>query len=793
MGLEFEARERQEKLDYFAKGEFTDRFVYAGVFFNNMEDYKRSLANLVYKIYRREDGTKELFENFLCNLNFKVEGTALYPAGEVNRWIKPFRLISGGKRVCFDRYKKDSKVNIFELKVQSSYEMEKRAGLVFLRLLGFDSENLSEEIRWKARKEVLYLWLELSQNQEVREYLIKVKNIVECIEVGLEYNYFKFPFNKLFYYLVPIDFDRFENAVVISKASLFFRKEETIKGLWDEIMQKMEKGQKKDLEYFLEKEGLSWDFIRETLQRALSSDFLKSLRQDWKLVIRKILGGSKKDKVLGVFMGKGLEDKGAISYGRFCVPDRQMELLVFAEDGLTLESGGKVYNAQQLANFLKDEIENAKFVGELKITVDSRVRSLEALFGFSKPKEEDSQEESVKIMDVIKGNLWRTNGKVRSKETLSLLYALTHFSTRLAGLVSKTKKENKVQGILLLLNTELDDGEQYALWNDLSFMYDYFGVPVQTITKRSLRVLLEGEEKEADATIKNIIISLYKDSKTLEFEFEGFSLPPDTVVYAVLEKPSPAILYAKVRSGEQSMEKGLRHILYEVYKISVKEKEASVELENKYLVMAGAYGDEAKRLENWIREELQKKNTRFCFITAMKDSVLEELENRLGSPSELEGKVLRIRYKELKTAYFSQKADKDCYVIYSQEMLKLFETLGIQMDKGATAIAIKPTNPQRYEDYYHTDLQVFFTERVGWQREEVYAERKSLFIFTVLALSMYESESHKTPYSKLDLWSKDKSVYVEITRGYNTYEFPLRAITYELLHLIAPLPLKENL
>ncbi|MCS7307354.1 MAG: hypothetical protein NZ526_02245, partial [Aquificaceae bacterium] len=142
------------------------------------------------------------------------------------------------------------------------------------------------------------------------------------------------------------------------------------------------------------------------------------------------------------------------------------------------------------------------------------------------------------------------------------------------------------------------------------------------------------------------------------------------------------------------------------------------------------------------------------------------------------------------TAYLSDKAQHNCYVIYTQEMNRLMEKLGIQADKDVAAIAIKPAQVSKeFEDnMYHSALQVFFTERVGWSRDEVYAERKSLFIFTLIALSMYESESFSTPYAKLSVWSKEKTRYIRLEREMNQYLMPIRALLHEMLYAFAPLP-----
>ncbi|MFN7066032.1 MAG: hypothetical protein ACK4OF_07790, partial [Aquificaceae bacterium] len=195
-------------------------------------------------------------------------------------------------------------------------------------------------------------------------------------------------------------------------------------------------------------------------------------------------------------------------------------------------------------------------------------------------------------------------------------------------------------------------------------------------------------------------------------------------------------------------------------------------------------------MEKFI-EDKKGKNIRFCFITALKESKLNEIYERFSKD---ESKFLLIRYAELKTAYFSEKTEQHCFIVYTQEMRKLMESLGVSVDEDVAAIALKPAHAKAVDDeMYHPALQLFFTEKgkVGWERDEVYSERKSLFIFTVLALSMYESESFTTPFSKLSIWSKERNYYLTIRRSNNEYTFPLKPVLYEMLYFIQERPGKK--
>ncbi|MEN3027671.1 MAG: hypothetical protein ABDH29_00225 [Aquificaceae bacterium] len=568
------------------------------------------------------------------------------------------------------------------------------------------------------------------------------------------------------------------NAVVVSKASLYFRREETKKNLWNEVLKDMGVDYRKDLEYVLKEKGRSLENIKLLLEEALSEERLKSLRKDWKRVLKKLVKGES-DKVLAVFMGNPQREEVWVSFGEFCVPDKEINLWVFAEREFELQKGERNLKLKELLDLLQEELrDNAKlqrYIGNLKVNLkrkrDGSPYRFEELFGRDM------------FLKLLKGEVKPEKGNIyKPGDSRELLYSLCYFSARLANFVHMSKET--IEGILLLLDTELEEEEgRYPLWPLVNHIYEYYGLPVQTITKRFFRKLLE---ERPEATVKNMLISLYKDIKTLKFDFDGFHLPEELTVYAVIERPSPRFFYEFGSMNEE----GERHGLYEAFCIRIKGKQATVHVEDKFILLAGGYGGDGARLEKWIREKLMHKDVRFCLITAVKDSYLAGLEERLGTPSELEGKLLLIRYDELKTAYFSDRAQESCYVVYTQEMNRLMERLGIKAEKDVAAIAIKPAEAKRdFEDsIYHAALQIFFTEKVGWSKEEIYAERKSLFIFTLIALSMFESESFATPYSKLPIWSRERGAYLRLERDLKEYLLPLKAVLYEMLYTMAPLP-----
>lgn len=773
----FESRFRMEdeRMDAFAKGEhYGNNFMYAGLFYNYVQKHLDSLANFFYRLIKKED-VKIAFEEFLSK-GKPIEGRAEYFIDKLQEWLKPWNIFKNTQTASFPRSKEDKKFNVLELKVSPSSKMDSRAGLVFLKIKGYEDVEFGKEVEWRAKKDLMDEWIRLSENEMVREYLKEVRQVYDLLERALPTKYYELPISRIAYYLFPIELKSFYKSVIVSKAGLYEKKEKTKENLWKEILKEFEETEDKKrarmtLEYALHKEKKSLDYIQKLLEKALDSSHLNILKKDWKEFLRKCLKGEG-DKLSAVFVGKVSEKNPPwVSFGTYHIPSVELELYVFAEEGFKLEIDGKTYKAEDVVRILNREFSRFPYLGNAKIKLVESVKPLDDLFGKNG------------AFRLIKGDGLEER-TLKHKDSVDLLYSLAYFSARLSNLIAQIKDgrlKGKFVGILILLNTEFEEGERYALWDVVSFIYDYFGVPVQTITKRSLRSIFSKDRRQKDGTIKNLIISLYKDSKVLEVEFDGFDLPKEAVVYAVVEKPSPRFFY---RRGKMD-DKGERHYLYEVYKISIKEKRARIELEDKRFEL---HGMRELGIERFVEERKNYQNTKFCFITTLKDSKLGELYSKLSTPED-EHKFLLIRYEELKTAYFSEKSQQDCYIVYTQEMRKLFERLGVPIEKDVAAIALKPAHPPSMEeDMYHPSLQLFFTERVGWERDNVYSERKNLFIFTVLSLSMYESESYMTPFSKLDLWAKERNYYLTIRRNHKEYVFPLKAVLYEMLNFIQQRP-----
>jgi hypothetical protein len=797
---EFEIRgsESLECIEMFAKGSYfpSNDYIYGGLFWTGEEDYAKNWSILIYWLLKREKSSTEDLKairdemaKFLQNPNYQLKGVARYEKDRVV-WMRGFRALKGSERFEFDRYQKGKKFNLVVGRV-AGQELDKRSGLVFLKLVGEDGTQVSREKIWEGRKKVLQAWESLTDNPKIKEELSRVREFIQVLEEYVVSNIeddkepntkSKPTLNplllKLVGYLAPFDFKGFSDSLLVSRARLFWKRktaEELIEELksdeplWEDLLYALRKGL-----YNPEDEGVAEQKFLEFLKKWESEEFLKELRKDWKETLKKLLKGESKD-FLSAFVRKEQEE-GKLTYGTFFAPSQKIKLYIFYERDLEkkledFKEGFK--NALSLAK-------KKNYVGNAEIELVEEAKPIDEIIpNFEKLKKLD--------LDNLK-----------HQDSLDLLFSLLYFACMIKNLKAIVEKKKSLEGALLLLNTDVrEENGGYDFWEYFRFVYDFFGIPVQTLNKQTIEALSKPNPNKNQITsiFKNLFISLLKDYKGLsfEFEFEGFELPQKLNIYLILEKPSTGFCYQRFNPDA----KPYRHFLYEIYSLKVEGSRAEVELEDKIILLTGGLDFERDRLRRWIEERVSFEDVRFCFITAGKweNSYLEEIVAQSQEREKIKQKSLFVEYSEFPTAYISERAESDCFVIYTTEFEKLKERLKIKDDKLSTAIAIKPVflHDERFaledqERFYHSALQVFSTKGPGWESEEVYSEKKNLFLFSVLSLSLYESESFRTPYSKLDLWQKKKTVYLNIRRNHKEYKIPLNSALYEMLYLLGKIP-----
>ncbi len=779
--FEIRGRAGLEYIEMFAKGSyFSSRdYIYGGLFWSGEEDYARNWSILIHRLLDRKKkdlkALREEMANFLRNPNYQLKGVARYEKDRVV-WMRGFRALKGSERFEFERYRKGEKFNLVVGRV-AGQELDKRSGLVFLKLVGEDGTQVSREKIWEGRKKVLRAWESLTDNPKIKEELSRVREFIQILEDYMHPDIKSNPlYLKLVGYVAPFEFKGFSDSLLVGRARLFWRRK-TAEELIEEL--KSDEPFWKDLLYALgkelyntEDEKVAEQKFLEFLKKWENEEFLKELRKDWKETLKKLLKGERGD-LLSAFVRKD-QQEGKLTYGTFFAPSRKIKLYIFYEKGLE----GKLKDFEEGFKRALDWAKN--FVGNAEIELAKEPRPIEEII---------PNLEKLKRLDL---------DNLKHEDSLDLLFSLIYFACRIKNLKAIVEKERSLVGALLLLNTDVREANGgYGFWDYFSFVYDFFGIPVQTLNKETIKVISnpnpkKDEIKHINSVFKNLFISLLKDYKGLSFEFEGFELPSKLNIYIVLEKPSTGFCYQRYNPDA----KPYRHFLYEIYSLKVEGNKAEVEVEDKTILLTGGLDSEKDRLRRWIEDKVSLGDVRFCFITAGKweDSYLEEIVAQSQEREKIKQKSLFVEYSELPTAYISEKAENDCFVIYTTEFERLKERLKIKDDRLSTAIAIKPVSVKKEdfkldgEHFYHSALQVFSTRGPGWEREEVYSEKKNLFLFSVLSLSLYESESFITPYSKLDLWQKKKTVYLSIRRNHWEYKIPLNTVLYEMLYLLGKVP-----
>jgi hypothetical protein len=748
-------------------------YIYGGVFWSGDEDYAKNWSILVHRLLdRKKKDLKALrgeLAKFLQDPDYRLEGVARYEKERVV-WMRGFRAIKGSERFEFDRYKEGEKFNLVVGRV-AGQELDRRSGLVFLKLVGEDGTQLSREKIWEGRKKVLRAWESLTDNPKIKEELSRVKEFVQILEeyMGPSIKSKPLPL-KLLGYVAPFEFKSFSDSLLVGRARLFWKRKaaeellEELKSdelLWKDLLYALKKGL-----YRTDDERVAEQMFLEFLKKWEDKDFLEELRKDWKETLKKLLKGER-DDLLSAFVRKD-QQEGKLTYGTFFAPSRKIKLYIFYEKGLE----------KKLDDFkegFKEAFRRAKrYVGNAEIElVEKAIPIEEIIYNLEKLKKLD--------LDNLK-----------HEDSLDLLFSLLYFACRIKNLKTIVVKEKSLVGAILLLDTDVrEENGGYGFWDYFSFVYDFFGFPVQTLNRKTIEVLSR-PNPDAIPIFKNLFISLLKDYKGLSFEFEGFELPQKLNIYLILEKPSTGFCYQRFNPDA----KPYRHFLYEIYSLKVEGNKAEVDVEEKTILLTGGFDLERDRLRKWIEERVSFENVRFCFITAGKweDSYLDEIIAQSQDRERIKQKSLFVEYSELPTAHISERAEEDCFVIYTTEFERLKERLKIKDEKLSTAIAIKPASAKdrRFvldgEWFYHSALQVFSTKGPGWEREEVYSEKKNLFLFSVLSLSLYESESFITPYSKLDLWQKKKTIYLRIRRKHWEYKIPLNTVLHEMLYLLGKVP-----
>jgi hypothetical protein len=316
-----------ECLSWFVLAQPTERdFIHAGLFWFVEETYASNLSVIVRELIdtkksERYEELREKFAEALEKPHVKLEGEARYDVKEVLRH-NPWRYEQ--KELSFPRYREGKRFPVVFGKVGKG-GVDRRSGLIFVRLLGIEAGEVTRQKIWKARKEVVEIWQDLTEVQEVRDYLYSVHRFIDICEAGLPDDNFvnDWPYLlRALWYIAPFEFKDFEGAFLLSRAGLFERKitpDEVVKRLQEE-----KSGLWEDLEYRYQKRGYTQEEFLRPFYQAYNKDFLEILRKDWRNTLKKIEEGKSPDKAIAVFVEKEREPALAqVGYGTFLVPKEE--------------------------------------------------------------------------------------------------------------------------------------------------------------------------------------------------------------------------------------------------------------------------------------------------------------------------------------------------------------------------------------------------------------------------------------------------------------------------------------
>ncbi|MFZ8861894.1 MAG: hypothetical protein ACO2PP_15525, partial [Thermocrinis sp.] len=323
--FEIRGRAGLEYIEMFAKGSYfsSGDYIYGGLFWSGDEEYARNWSILIHRLIERKKRSPEDLRtlrgemaDFLRDPGYRLKGDARYKKDSVV-WMRGFRAIKGSKRFEFNRYRKGEKFNLVVGRV-AGQELDKRSGLVFLKLVGEDGTQVSREKIWEGRKKVLRAWESLTGDSKIKEELSRVKEFIQILEDYMEPSIKSKPLPlKLVGYVAPFEFKGFSDSLLVSRARLFWKRktaEELLEELksdepfWNDLLYALRKGL-----YKTEDKELAEQKLLEFLKKWESEEFLKELRKNWKETLKKLLKGER-DDLLAVFVRKE-QKEGRLTYG----------------------------------------------------------------------------------------------------------------------------------------------------------------------------------------------------------------------------------------------------------------------------------------------------------------------------------------------------------------------------------------------------------------------------------------------------------------------------------------------
>ncbi len=535
-----------------------------GFFYSNKSGYRERIANylgniLSKNIKEHKQFLEELFkflelsndfqnksQNQKLKVYYNLEEVQNRNFAAIYSIIKSlFKNVSDENCLIFNRYKKDEYFKVVNGEVNKQYKHPCLAMLKVTtdKILDINSNGdktnemffLPLYLKMFIRKELANMLIKYIDNKKekktgtiitIKEYLQNVKNIYEELKLS---EYFeqkseydtnlwllkKESIRKILDYLFPFHFIVFQNNILLSRAGLFFKKKTP-----DELLKEIEEIKDNtwnDFCYLIgsqgeETEGKIIDGenkIKKLIYLISDKNFLQQLRKEWKNFLKE-LNIQKENKyktgqtyITTAFVTPNQKSENSIlemEYGKFKIPlarDKEMQILIYYEDGKNDENDTDSLTQEKIFNFAKEmkrTIENkmGQYLGNLKINIDKQqIKPIkELIYNF----------DEIKKFDYSKDTLEQEDSK-------KLLSSLISFACTLKNFAENLKRKDNIQSIWIILNTE---EKNYPFWNFFKMLYYFWGIPIQTIDKKSVKQFLESKKI---SFCKNLIISMFKETK----------------------------------------------------------------------------------------------------------------------------------------------------------------------------------------------------------------------------------------------------------------------------------------
>ncbi len=199
----------------------------------------------------------------------------------------------------------EKELNLSELEAVSgvvSTSLSGRNGFAVLKMIiPGEVREIKKELLYELRKKIVDVWESMTENKEIEKHFKDITEFDFIVRYSTAEDIMKNSDSifEAFSYIMPFEFEIFEGNVFLSKVDLF-EKRKSPKDVIEEL-KKDSANYQKILQGLAEKE-LNEDWLIKLFERANNPEFLKSMREDWKEILKRLVKGERNYKVVGAFV-----------------------------------------------------------------------------------------------------------------------------------------------------------------------------------------------------------------------------------------------------------------------------------------------------------------------------------------------------------------------------------------------------------------------------------------------------------------------------------------------------------